>query len=79
MRYSVVFEMAEGKNLQSHLSQSSEGGPRKRPESSSPSKIKARNQNKMGEMAGNEEGEDDEHYDNDEFEKLLDKDDEDDD
>jgi hypothetical protein len=56
MAYQVIFDLAEGRLSQGHLSQSSEAGvatsgtqSRKRPESSSPSKIKARNQNKPAE------------------------------
>ncbi len=50
MKYQLIFDLAEGRFPQTHMSCSSEGangGLRKRPESSSPSKIKARNQNKF--------------------------------
>lgn len=45
MRYSVLFEMLDGK-LPGLNATSSEGG-RKRPESSSPEKLKARNKDKF--------------------------------
>lgn len=93
MKYPILFDLIDGKLVQTHLSQSSEGMPgghRKRPESSSPSKIKARNQDKYSHGVqsmsigqnekGNveeDEGEEEEQYEDEEFEKLLDKDDED--
>jgi hypothetical protein len=85
MRYSVLFEMLDGK-LPGLNATSSEGG-RKRPESSSPEKLKARNKEKFSANLDSEtvkqskaskggkavQGED--NYE-DEFEQLLDQDDE---
>ena len=49
LRYSVLFDLVEGKLLQNQMSAGSDGGilGRKRPESSSPQKLKARNKEKM--------------------------------
>jgi hypothetical protein len=59
MKYQVIFDLADGRISQGNLSQSSETGlvtsgamSRKRPESSSPSKIKARNQDKYNNKGG---------------------------
>jgi hypothetical protein len=47
MKYQVFFDLIDGKVIQGQLSVGSEGGQtRKRPESSSPEKIKARNKEK---------------------------------
>lgn len=91
MRYSVLFDLIDGK-LPGLNATSSEGG-RKRPESSSPEKLKARNKEKFSGMQNdieaakeaakannkqsgkNNNAKDDDNYE-DEFEKLLDKDDE---
>ena len=56
---------------------SSSGQKRSRPESSSPEKLKARN-NKAATISNKneEEGEDGQEYEEDQFEKMLDKDDE---
>jgi hypothetical protein len=77
LRYPVLFDLLDGK-LPGLNATSSEGG-RKRPESSSPEKLKARNKEKFSEVeaaakgAANERKEDE--YEE-EFEQLLDKDDE---
>jgi len=47
MNYQVLFDLIEGKLTQGHLSAASDSQSRKRPESSSPDKIKARNQQKF--------------------------------
>lgn len=46
MKYSVLFDLLEGKLVQGQLSVGSQEGSRKRPESSSPEKLKARNKEK---------------------------------
>jgi hypothetical protein len=90
MKYQVILDLIEGKVLQGGLSVGSETQSRKRPESSSPEKLKARNKEKFS-AASNEDGSDkkkkimkpmkasedldDDNYEE-EFEKLLDKDDE---
>jgi hypothetical protein len=90
MKYQVILDLVEGKFLLGGLSVGSDTHSRKRPESSSPEKLKARNKDKF--TASNEDvkaknslkikkpvkGSDDNDDDNyeEEFEKLLDKDDE---
>ena len=52
LNYPMLFELIEGKLLLSQMSVGSEGvQSRKRPESSSPQKIKARNKDKIEEEA----------------------------
>ena len=80
LRYSVLFDLIDGK-LPGLNATSSEGG-RKRPESSSPEKLKARNKEKFSGASEpeatkqHEKAKKDDNYE-DEFEQLLDKDDED--
>ncbi|CDW75040.1 UNKNOWN [Stylonychia lemnae] len=87
LSYPLLFELIEGKLLLNQMSVGSEGvQSRKRPESSSPQKIKARNKGKLEEEAKQKketakiknEDEQEENYEE-EFEQLLDKDDEDND
>jgi len=48
MKYQAIFDLIEGKIMLGQLSVgSTEGGTRKRPESSSPEKLKARNKEKF--------------------------------
>ena len=47
MKYQTLFDLIEGKLLQGQLSVGSDGVSRKRPESSSPEKLKARNKEKF--------------------------------
>lgn len=57
MAYSLIFDLIEGKIVPGHLSQSSDNQlARKRPESSSPEKLKARNKDKFDsqQVTGNE-------------------------
>ncbi len=78
MNYKAIFDLLEEKALTSAA-----GDSRKRPESSSPEKLKARNNKFQGASEAekkHQEKEDEYEDDNyeEEFEKLLDKDDEDD-
>lgn len=74
MRYQALFDLLEGKLVQGQLSVGSHEG-RKRPESSSPEKLKARNKEKF--TAGQApQAEAEEDYEDEEFDQLLDKDDE---
>ena len=76
LRYQVLFDILDSqKALQPQASGTGSEG-RKRPESSSPEKLKARNKEKYVEQAEKEAAEED-NYEEEEFEKLLDKDDED--
>ena len=97
MRYSVLFELIDHGKVPGLNAQSSEGA-RKRPESSSPEKLKARNKEKFSGSSGTagadaepsdsvkvskpakpqkkEAGGDDDNYEQ-EFDQLLDKDDDD--
>lgn len=86
LRYPVLFDLIDGGKLPGLNATSSEGG-RKRPESSSPEKLKARNKEKFSgdnqdhEIAKNKAKEAaaavaDDNYEE-EFEQLLDKDDDD--
>eukprot|EP00347_Sterkiella_histriomuscorum_P007882 403347201 len=94
LKYNIVFDLIEGKLLQNQLSVGSDGTSglqaRKRPESSSPQKLKARNKDKFKEegqekkqkaKGGNsddvDEDQEEDNYEE-EFEQLLDKDDEED-
>jgi hypothetical protein len=53
MNYQVLLDLIEGKVVQGGLSVgSNEGGARKRPESSSPEKLKARNKEKFSGISG---------------------------
>lgn len=47
MKYQMLFDLIEGKLIQGQLSVGSNDGSRKRPESSSPEKLKARNKDKF--------------------------------
>ena len=77
LRYQPLFDMLEEKLLQSQFSAGSEGvQARKRPESSSPQKLKARNKGKRENTDARAEAEEDDYAE--EFEQLLDKDDEND-
>ena len=87
LQYGVLYDLIEGKLLQNQLSAGSEGGiqGRRRPESSSPQKIKARNKEKLQQeeqkrqaKTSNQEEDEDDNYEE-EFEKMLDQDDDDND
>jgi hypothetical protein len=54
LKYSVLLDIVEGKFVQGQLSVGSNDGSRKRPESSSPSKIKARNKDKFPQPAADD-------------------------
>lgn len=89
MKYNVLFDLLEGKLVQGQLSVGSqEGGSRKRPESSSPEKLKARNKEKYNsneqpakvaekEAEDEEDQEYDENYEEEEFDQFIGKDEED--
>ncbi|CDW71575.1 UNKNOWN [Stylonychia lemnae] len=90
MNYPVLFDLIDGKIAAGQLSVGSNDGSRKRPESSSPEKLKARNKEKYSgnqqpsegekksknKAKANDEDEDDDYEE--EFDKLLDKDDDED-
>lgn len=79
LKYQPLFDLLDGKLTQGQLSVASDTQSRKRPESSSPEKLKARNKEKFQgnqeQKKKKEENYDDDNYEE-EFEKLLDKDDE---
>lgn len=76
MRYQVFFDLIEGKLVQGQLSVGSNEGGRKRPESSSPEKLKARNKEKYTAVSEPAKEQAEEDYEDEEFDQLLDKDDE---